>query len=69
MWRRVVALSLVASLGCAGVSGCSWMGRTTGQAVRGMEEGADQFQQGYSEGVGRPQSQSSDNKPAEAKKK
>lgn len=67
MLRIAVAVCLVVSLLCAGISGCTWMGRTTGQAVRGMQDGADDFKKGYDEGHGSEPAQTTDRKPADSK--
>ncbi len=69
MLRIVVAMCLVTCLFCVGISGCTWMGRTTGQAVRGMEDSANDFQKGYDEGHGGAKSDTCPKKSTDTKKK
>ncbi len=68
MSRIVVALVLITGLLCFGISSCSWMGRTTGKAVRGVERGADDFQKGYDQGHGGTTSKKTTNKKPEETK-
>ncbi len=66
MLKILVAAGLVACLLCAGLSGCTWMGRTTGSAVRGVAESADEFKKGYDQGYGVDQNKPAQPAPAQA---
>lgn len=47
MWKRIVVVVwLMMVLG----NGCSTMGEVTGKAVKGVENAADDFKQGYRKG-------------------
>jgi len=44
----ILSIALTATL--LSLSGCYWMGKTTGKAVQKMEEGQNSFEEGFSKG-------------------
>lgn len=44
---RLGILLLLAMFCVSNVLGCSWAGRTTGKVVNKIEDGSDDFEQGY----------------------
>ncbi|MFO8033066.1 MAG: hypothetical protein R6U22_11025 [Desulfohalobiaceae bacterium] len=50
MRLRILILVMVGILVFAGFSGCKQMGEWTGKGAQEVEEGADDFEEGYDEG-------------------
>ncbi len=50
--RKTVLVGILFVLSCAiAAPGCHWAGRTTGKAVKKIEKGTSDFEQGYDEGL------------------
>ncbi|MFZ7125527.1 MAG: hypothetical protein ACOWWM_05150 [Desulfobacterales bacterium] len=45
--KKIVATSLMLGLLVMPVAGCQWMGEKSGQAANQVEEGAEEFEEGY----------------------
>lgn len=50
MLKKFLALFLVALFACSVMASCNTMGRATGEAVKGIKNAGDDFEQGYEEG-------------------
>lgn len=50
MRQRILILVMVGILAFGGFSGCRQMGEWTGQGAQEVEDGADDFEEGYDEG-------------------
>ncbi len=48
MYRKVkILVSIVLVVFLLSLSGCYWMGKTTGKAVHNVERGGENFESGY----------------------
>ena len=48
--QRILIFVMIGFLAFAGFSGCKQMGEWTGKGAKGVEEGAESFEDGYKEG-------------------
>ena len=48
--KKLIFLLLLSCMGALLLSGCSWMGRTSGKAVATVEGGAENLSKGYKQG-------------------
>lgn len=52
MVNKILATILVCALSLGTLMGCQSMGKVTGETAKEIEQGADEFEEGYKKGKG-----------------